>query len=92
MAVPLMYAEDHYVLLRPHCGEEFLTAAEMLSFLTTIVLERGDELPADLLPKPIADHTANARDIAQSLLDRTCELNFAAGDWLQWYAVRLERE
>ena len=97
MAAPLLYAEDHYVVLRPQQSELFLTAAEMLDCLTTIVREhpldclndRSIALSQDLIN---ASPVTQAQTIAQALLDRTCELHFGSGDWIQWYAVRLERE
>ncbi len=84
MADPLMYSEDHYVVLRPGQGEDFLTAADMLSLLTTIVEQHPQALPPGL-------PDGSSQDQAQLLLDRVCELELGEQDWLQWYAVRLEK-
>jgi hypothetical protein len=85
MPHPIMYAKDHYVILRPGQGEEFLTAPEMLDLLRTIATENPDLIPLD--PQ---QSQATQDQILQDLLDNACELTWENGDWIQWYAVRLE--
>jgi Protein CHLORORESPIRATORY REDUCTION 7 len=85
MPHPILYAKDHYVILRPGQGEEFLTAAEMLDLLRTIASANPDLIPWD--PQ---QPQATQDQILQDLLDNSCELTWDNGDWIQWYAVRLE--
>ena len=87
MPHPILYAEDHYVVLRPHQGEEFLTAAEMLALLQRLVQDHSADLPLEIQTQAQQQGDMAA---AQALLDSTCELSFSGGDWVQWYAVRLE--
>jgi Protein CHLORORESPIRATORY REDUCTION 7 len=85
MPDPLMYQEDHFVVLETNQPEQFLTAAEMLAKLAAILAARPDRLPRDLQKFP----TVAAQ--AQHLLDTSCELDLEPGEFLQWYAVRLEK-
>lgn len=85
MPHPIMYAKDHYVILRPDQGEEFLTASEMLDLLRTIATENPDLISLNPEESPSAQD-----QILQDLLDNACELVWDNGNWIQWYAVRLE--
>lgn len=85
MSHPIMYAKDHYVILRPGQGEEFLTALEMLDLLRTIARENPDLIPLD----PQQPHAIQDQ-ILQDWLENNCELTWENGAWIQWYAVRLE--
>jgi len=80
-----MYAKDHYVILRPGQGEEFVTASEMLDLLRTIATENPDLIPLDS-----QQSQATQDKVLQDLLDNACELAWDNGSWIQWYAVRLE--
>ena len=81
-----MYRQDHFVVLETNQPEQFLTAAELLSKLEAVLVQRQDTLPQDL--QKISSIPAQA----QYLLDTSCELDMGPGNFLQWYAVRLEKE
>jgi hypothetical protein len=80
----LMYDEQMYVLLETGQPEQFLTAAEMLSWLESL-LQKYPEQASDL------QHLPTLTDQAQYLLNTSCELDIGEGQYLQWYAVRLEK-
>lgn len=86
MPDPLMYRQDHFVVLEADQPEQFLTAAELQSKLEAILAQRQDDLPQDL--QKISTISAQA----QYLLDTSCELDMGPGQFLQWYVVRLEKE
>lgn len=81
----LLYQEDYFVVLETNQPEHILTAEEVLAKLATILAQRQDNLPRGLaeFPTPAAQ--------AQHLLDTVCELEMEPGEYLQWYAVRLEK-
>ncbi|MCY7321596.1 MAG: chlororespiratory reduction protein 7 [Phormidesmis sp. CAN_BIN36] len=81
----LMYQEDHFVVLETNQPEQFLTAAEMLEKLRSVLSQHQDNLPRDLQSVRSIDQQA------KQLLDTACELEVGAGEYLQWYAVRLEK-
>ena len=81
----LMYQEDHFVVLETDQPEQFLTAAEMLEKLRSVLSQHQDNLPRDLQSLQSIDEQA------KQLLDTACELDVGAGEYLQWYAVRLEK-
>jgi hypothetical protein len=81
-----MYRQDHFVVLEANQAEQFLTAAELLTKLEEILAQQQDDLPQDL--QKISSIPAQA----QYLLDTACELDRGPGNFLQWYAVRLEKE
>ncbi|WP_375498089.1 chlororespiratory reduction protein 7 [uncultured Nostoc sp.] len=82
----LMYQQDHFVVLETNQPEQFLTQSELLEKLKTTLQQLViQDLPPDLQKFD----TAEAQ--AQHLLDTTCELDIAPGQYLQWYAVRLEK-
>jgi hypothetical protein len=85
MADSLMFNNDAYVVLETDRPEQLLTPAEMFDKLKEIVVKFADELPGDVL------RIANIDDRVQYLLDTSCELNLTPGEYLQWYAVRLEK-
>ena len=85
MADPLIYQEDHFVVLETNQPEQFLTAAELQEKLKAILANLQDDLPQDL-PKFT---TLEAQ--AKYLLDTSCSLDVGPGEFLQWYAVRLEK-
>lgn len=85
MPDPLMYRQDTFVVLEPNQPEQFLSAAELLEKLKLILSQNQQDLPHDLQKFTSVDAQA------QYLLDTTCEFNLAPGDYLQWYAVRLEK-
>lgn len=86
MPDPLMYSQDTFVVLEPNQSEQFLTPAELLEKLKRILLEQQHNLPPDLQKIPSVEAQA------QYLLDTSCEFNAVEpGQYLQWYAVRLEK-
>jgi Protein CHLORORESPIRATORY REDUCTION 7 len=85
MTDSLMFQEDEYVMLMPGQPEEILTAAEMLAKLESTLAANPVDLPTDVSCKiSIAAQAAY-------LLDNYCELDFENGQYLHWYAVRLEK-
>jgi Protein CHLORORESPIRATORY REDUCTION 7 len=85
MSDSLMFNNDAYVLLETDRPEELLTPAEMFAKLQKIVVEFADDLPIDV--QQISGVDAKV----QYLLDTSCELDLAPGEYLQWYVVRLEK-
>lgn len=80
-----MYQQDAYVVLEPNQPEQFLTPEELLEKLQEILAQRQDNLPRDL------QQFTSLKAQAQYLLDTSCELDMEPGQYLQWYAVRLEK-
>ena len=85
MSNPLMYQLDNFVVLETNQPEQFLTAPELLEKLKTILATRQDDLPRDL------QKFTDLEMQAQYLIDSSCELDIEPGQYLQWYAVRLEK-
>ncbi len=85
MPDPIMYQEDAYVLLETNQPEQILTPEELQAKLEAVLADRQDDLPLDL--QPIADRVAQAK----YLMETACELDMGPGQFLQWYAVRLEK-
>ncbi len=86
MADSLMHNENHYVVLETNQAEQFLSAEEMLAKLCRAL----SQIPPAELPREVgALPTVEAQ--AQRLLDTVCELDVGPGEFLQWYAVRLEK-
>jgi hypothetical protein len=85
MPDPLMYQLDTFVVLETNQSEQFLTVDELLEKLRNIVAQLQDDLPRDL------QKFASIEAQAQYLLDTSCELDLGPGQFLQWYAVRLEK-
>ncbi len=84
MPDPLMYQQDVFVVLEPNQPERFLTAAELQELLKVILSQRQD------LP-PYLQKFTSVDAQAQYLIDTSCELDLDPGQYLQWYAVRLEK-
>jgi hypothetical protein len=82
----LMYAEDHFVVLETNQPEQFLTATELLEKLAHVL----SEIPFSDLPRDVQKFDSIPKQ-AQYLLDTSCELDVGLGKYLQWYAVRLEK-
>jgi Protein CHLORORESPIRATORY REDUCTION 7 len=85
MTDSLMFNNDAYVVLETDRPEELLTPAEMFAKLKQIAIEFADDLPIDV--QQISGVDARV----QYLLDTSCELDLAPGEYLQWYVVRLEK-
>jgi Protein CHLORORESPIRATORY REDUCTION 7 len=85
MSDSLMFNHDAYVVLEPNKPEELLTPAEMFAKLEQIVIKFAKDLPIDVQNINGVDRQV------KYLLDTSCELDLAPGEYLQWYAVRLEK-
>jgi hypothetical protein len=81
----LMFNNDAYVVLETDKPEELLSPAEMFVKLKEIVVKFADDLPIDVRQISGVDRQV------QYLLDTSCELDLAPGEYLQWYVVRLEQ-
>lgn len=82
----LMYQQDDFVVLETNQPEQFLTASELLSKLKLVLQQlHSEDLPRDL------QKFDSVSDQAKYLLDTSCELDVGVGQYLQWYAVRLEK-
>jgi hypothetical protein len=86
MPDPLMYQQDTFVVLETNQQEQFLTQSELLEKLKTTLQKLTSQ---DLPPDVQKFDTFEAQ--AQYLLDTSCELDVGTGQYLQWYAVRLEK-
>lgn len=85
MPDPLMYQEDIFVVLEPNQPEQFLTPPELLEKLKQLLSRRQQDLPREL------QKFTSIEAQAQHLLDTSCEFDVEPGQYLQWYAVRLEK-
>jgi hypothetical protein len=85
MSDSLMFNNDAYVVLETDRPEELLTPIEMFDKLKKIVVKFADDLPIDV------QRIAGVDERVQYLLDTSCELDLAPGEYLQWYVVRLEK-
>jgi Protein CHLORORESPIRATORY REDUCTION 7 len=85
MSDSLMFNNDAYVVLEPNRPEAILTPAEMFDRLKEIVIKFADDLPIDVQQISSIDRQV------EYLLDTSCELDLAPGQYLQWYVVRLEK-
>jgi hypothetical protein len=85
MSDSLMFNNEAYVLLETDKPEQLLTPAEMVAKLQEIVVKFADDLPIDVRQINGVDERV------KYLLDTSCELDLAPGEYLQWYAVRLEK-
>lgn len=83
--MPNLYQEDYFVVLETNQPEQIVTAAELVEKLRSILSSQQVDLPTDLQALPSIDEQIN------HLIDTTCELDMAPGEYLQWYAVRLEK-
>lgn len=85
MSDSLMYEQDTFVVLETNRPEQFLSAVELLEKLKLILAEHQDNLLPDLQKFTSLDAQA------KYLRDTYCELDVGPGQYLQWYAVRLEK-
>ncbi|MDZ8261256.1 chlororespiratory reduction protein 7 [Nostoc sp. ChiQUE01b] len=82
----LMYQQDHFVVLETNQPEQFMTLSELLEKLKTTLQQLIiQDLPPDLQKFDTVETQA------QYLLDTSCKLDIGPGQYLQWYAVRLEK-
>lgn len=85
MVDPRLYESDTFVVLEPNQPEQFLSTAELQQKLETAIAARQDDLPRDL------HRFSTIPEQAQYLLESYCDFDIAPGQYLQWYAVRLEK-
>jgi Protein CHLORORESPIRATORY REDUCTION 7 len=85
MSDSLMFNNEAYVVLETDRLEQILTPAEMADKLKQVVLQFSDDLPIDV--QSIIGVDARVA----YLLDTSCELDLAPGQYLQWYVIRLEK-
>ncbi len=86
MPNPLMYQQDDFVVLETNQPEQFLTATELLTKLEKTL----SQIPFEDLPMDVQKFDSVIEQ-AQYLLDTSCNLDVGPGEYLQWYAVRLEK-
>ncbi|WP_309738282.1 chlororespiratory reduction protein 7 [Chamaesiphon sp. OTE_20_metabat_361] len=85
MSDSLMFNNEAYVVLETDLPEQILTPAEMSAKLQEIVIKFADDLPIDV------QQISGVNERVKYLLDTSCELDLAPGEYLQWYAIRLEK-
>ncbi|AFY44643.1 chlororespiratory reduction protein 7 [Nostoc sp. PCC 7107] len=82
----LMYQQDNFVVLETNQPEQFLTASALFEKLKTVLQTiNAQDLPPDL------QNIDSLEAKVQYLIDTSCELDIGTGQYLQWYAVRLEK-
>lgn len=79
-----LFSEEHYVVLETNQAETILTHAELCQKLDQLFQAQPDLIPADV-------RSRSPQTQIQFLLDTICELDLGPGQYLQWYAVRLEK-
>jgi Protein CHLORORESPIRATORY REDUCTION 7 len=80
-----MFNNEAYVVLETNLPEQILTPAEMSAKLQEIVIKFADDLPIDVR------QINGVNERVKYLLDTSCELDLVPGEYLQWYAIRLEK-
>lgn len=85
MTDSLMFNNEAYVFLETDRPEQIFTPAEMFAKLKEIAIASADDLPLDV------QEITGVDERAQYMLDTICELHLVPGEYLQWYAVRLEK-
>ena len=80
-----LHQEDYYVILQPDLPEEILTKEELVEKLSNLLKNFPDSAPSEL---------AKLSDLGERALflrDNYCQWDIAQGEYLQWYAIRLEK-
>jgi len=81
-----MYNEDHFLVLQSGESEQILTLPELWDKLRGVLTAANiTQIPQDL------QRFKTVEEQVQYLINTSCELNIVPGDFLQWYAVRLEK-
>jgi hypothetical protein len=86
MPDPLMYSQDYFVVLETNQPEQILSALELQEKLKNVLKNMEAE---DLMPDLRSFNSPEEQ--AKYLIDTSCELDVGLGQYLQWYAVRLEK-
>ncbi len=79
-----LYSEEHYVVLETDQPETLLTRNELSEKFRLLFQKEPDLIPEDV-------RLLTPENQVQSLLDTVCELKLDPGQYLQWYAIRLEK-
>lgn len=85
MSAASMYDEEYFVVLETNQPEQIVTAAELGEKLRSLLSSRQDNLPSDL------QKFSAIEEQVRYLIDTSCEIDMAPGEYLQWYAIRLEK-
>jgi Protein CHLORORESPIRATORY REDUCTION 7 len=85
MSDPRLYNLEHFVVLEADQPEQFLTTAELHQKLKLILTDQPVNLPSDI------QRLGSIDEQAQYLLETYCDLDLGPGQFLQWYAVRLDK-
>ncbi len=80
----LMHQNEHYVVLTPGAPEQFCTEAELRQQLQELVAQSRDFSPE-------LAALATTAERVQYLLDTGCRWEWGADEFIEWYAVRLEK-
>lgn len=80
----LMHQNEHYVVLTPGAPERFCTEEELREQLGEL-LAQTEELSPELAAYPTIPERV------QYLLDTGCRWEWGADEFIEWYAVRLEK-
>lgn len=85
MVDPRLYESETFVVLEPDQPEQFLSAEELLQKLEGVLASRQDNLPREL------QDFSSIQEQAKYLVEACCDFDVAPGQFIQWYAVRLEK-
>jgi hypothetical protein len=77
-------SEDHYIVLETNQPEIILDVAQIQAKLQTLLQQNPEFIPPEI-------RSLTPDQQVRSLLDTVCELDIGTGQYLQWYAVRLEK-
>ena len=81
----IMFDEDMFVVLETDQPEAFLSPEELFNKLKERLASIQDDLPIDL------QNIQSIDEQAKKLMDTGCELDVGPDQFLQWYAVRLDK-
>ncbi|MGB3612368.1 MAG: chlororespiratory reduction protein 7 [Elainellaceae cyanobacterium] len=85
MVDPRLYTSDSFVLLRSQQPEEFVSRDELLLILQGELTQHPEARSPDL------ERLDSVEEQAVQLLETSYEFVIGPGEFLQWYAVRLEK-
>lgn len=85
MVDSFLYQDDVFIVLETDQSEKIFTSLELLEKLKKILLTRRDNLPREL------NKFTSVDEQAEFLKNNFCELDIGYDNYLQWYAIRLEK-
>lgn len=85
MTDPRLYEQNNFVLLESGRPEEILTVDELKEKLAHFIETYPDDVPEDIATVEGIDQQV------QSLVDSYCELTLGPSQFVQWFAIRLEK-